>query len=144
MSKYVEDIEKQNEELQALLAESQKLNEHYSDLLGRQKSYSIALFMRVNGHLIGVPWTDDLQFRDSLEACKHLKRHWSSFRKDFKKRFEKDGFDFKYFCITGMLIVPYSPVKYTTQMSYGDQWVFEDKKEIEDTMKILKSIKKNN
>jgi hypothetical protein len=141
MSKYVEDLEKQNEELSNLLAHSQKEVEDMVEMLRGTATYSILLFMRVNGHLIGVPWTDGVQFSSSLIACKFLKKNWTKYHKDFKKRFEVDGFEFKYFCVDTHHILS----KHTQHPVYlGSQWAFETQKELDDTIKILKSIAKSN
>lgn len=140
MSNYINELETQNDELKEKLAKSLKLNEEYEDRLLRRQVYDIYIFTRVNAHLIGIQWTTDFLFNDSLVACKYLRGMWNAYMEDFTKRFKKDGFEFKYFAVKGMFV--HNKASSDVTYGFGDDWAFETKKELLDTIKVLKTARK--
>jgi hypothetical protein len=138
MKKYIKSIEDQNDKLKDKLAKADVRIEELEQAVKFRMSFTISIFMRIKGHLIGVDWMGGIRYTTQQAAMVHLKKFWNMYRKDFKNRFEPDGFEFKYFSISGMYVVDKPATKDDDTATLGPDWSFETKDEL---IKLMKEAK---
>lgn len=141
MKKYIKSLEDQNDKMKEKLASADVKIELLENMVKNRMSFSLCIFMRVNGHLIGIEWLSGVRYTSALAACIHLRRFWDRYKKDFKKRFEPDGFEFKYFSIDGSFIVDDAQKRNEECFGLGPDWSFETKEDLNKTIKELKALK---